>query len=81
MDIPKLEKIVEKSKILLIELVNEEIKENWVDLEKKYNSARELLENVEKLGKSGLSALDDRAYRESLRIYEQIINQIKIYSE
>ncbi|MBY8985049.1 MAG: hypothetical protein KGD65_08290 [Candidatus Lokiarchaeota archaeon] len=81
LDIPKLEKIVEKSKILLIELVNEEIKENWIVLEKKYKSARELLENVEKLGKSGLSALDDRSYRESLRCYEQIINQIKIYSK
>ncbi len=80
MDIAKLENIVEKSKILLIEFVDEEIKKNWVILEKKYNSARELLENVEKLSKSGLSVLDDRSYEESLKIYEQIINQIKIYS-
>ena len=81
MDLPKLEKIIEKSKMSLIELVDEEIKKNWVILEKKYNSTRELIENVEKLGENGLSALEDRSYGDSLEIYEKIIGRIKIYNE
>ena len=81
MDISKLEKIVEKSKILLIELGDVEIKKNWVTLEKKYISARDLIDNVEELSKSGLNALNDRSYRESLGFYEQIINQIQSYNK
>jgi hypothetical protein len=81
MDLAKLGKIVEKSKLLLIELVDEEIKKNWVAYEKKYNFTRELIEKIEKLSESGLCALDKRSYRESLNIYEQIISQIQDYNK
>jgi len=81
MDLAKLEKILEKSKMLLIELVDEEIKKNWVILEKKYISARDLIVNVENLSKSGLNSLNDKSYRESLDFYEQIINQIQSYNK
>lgn len=81
MDLAKLEKILEKSKMLLIELVDEEIKKNWVILEKKYISARDLIVNIENLSKSGLNSLNDKSYRESLDFYEQIINQIQSYNK
>jgi hypothetical protein len=81
MDIAKLENIVEKSKILLVELVDEDIKNNWVTLEKKYDSAREIIEKVENLSENSLIALDNKSYGESLKIYEQIIDQIKLYSK
>jgi hypothetical protein len=81
MDIAKLEKIVEKSKIILIELIDEEIKKQWVILEKEYSSARELIENVENLSKSGLNALNNRSYGDSLKYYEQIINQAQSYNK
>jgi hypothetical protein len=81
MDISKLEKIVDKSKILLIEFVGEEIKKNWISLENKYHSARALIENIEKLSEMGLSTLNERSYSESLSIYEQIIDQIQNYNK
>lgn len=81
MDIAKLENIVEKSKILLVELADEDIKNNWVTLEKKYDSAREIIEKVENLSENSLNALDNKSYGESLKIYEQIIDQIKLYSK
>ena len=81
MDLAKLGQILEKSKMLLIELVDEDIKKNWVALENKYISARDLIDNVEKLSKSGLNALNDRSYKETLDCYEQIINQIQIYNK
>jgi len=81
MDLPKLEKIIEKSKLSLIELVDEEIKKNWVILDNKHNSAKKLIEDVEKLGEKGLGAIEDRSYRDSLEIYERIIEHIKIYNE
>jgi hypothetical protein len=81
MDLAKLGQILEKSKMLLIELVDEEIKKNWVVLEKKHISARDLIVNVENLSKSGLNSLNDKSYRESLDFYEQIINQIQSYNK
>ena len=81
MDLAKLGQILEKSKMLLIELVDEEIKKNWVILEKKYISAQDLIVNVENLSKSGLNSLNDKSYRESLDFYEQIINQIQSYNK
>lgn len=81
MDLTKLGQILEKSEMLLIELVDEEIKKNWVAFEKKYISTRDLIVSVEKLSKSGLNALNNRSYRESLDFYEQIINQIQIYNK
>ena len=81
MDIAKLENIFEKSKILIVELVDEDIKKNWVTLEKKYDSAREIIEKVEKLSENSLNALDNKSYGESLKIYDQIIDQIKLYSK
>ena len=80
MDIAKLEKIFEKSKKLLVELVDEDIKNNWVTLEKKYDSAREIIEKVEKLSENSLNALDNKAYGKSLKLYEEIIDQIKLYN-
>ena len=80
MDIAKLENIVEKSKILLVELVDEDIKNNWVTLEKKYDSAREIIEKVENLSENSLNALDNKSYGESLKLYEEIIDQIKLYN-
>ncbi|MCK4285158.1 MAG: hypothetical protein KAX18_03100, partial [Candidatus Lokiarchaeota archaeon] len=81
MNLAKLERIIEKSKKILFELVDEEIKKHWVTLEKKYTSARELIENVENLSERGLNALNDRSYGESLKFYEQIINQIQNYNK
>ena len=81
MNLAKLERIIEKSKKILFELVDEEIKKHWVTLEKKYTSARELIENVENLSERGLNALNVRSYGESLKFYEQIINQIQNYNK
>jgi len=81
MDLIKLVQILEKSKMLLIELVDEEIKKNWLTFEKKYIFARDLIDNVEKVTKNGLNALNNRSYRESLDFFEQIINQIQTYNK
>ncbi len=81
MDLAKLEQILGKSKMLLIELVDEEIKNNWETFEKKYISARDLIDNIEQLSKSGLNSLNNRSYKESLDFYEQIINQIQRYTK
>jgi hypothetical protein len=66
---------------LLIEIIDEKIKKTWLDFEIKYKSARKLIENVEMLSNRGLSALDNRSYRKSLDIYEEIINQLQNYSK
>lgn len=79
MDLENAGNAIEKSKMLLIELVDDEIKKNWDEFKKKFVAARNLIESVEKLSINGLNALERKAFNGSLNFYDQIINQIQEY--
>lgn len=81
MDLARAKKIIEKGKINLIELVNDEIKKNWVKLEKEFITARDLIANIGRFSKEGLDALEAGSCQESLTLYKQIISQLQIYNE
>ncbi|MHA2131955.1 MAG: hypothetical protein ACW99L_18455, partial [Promethearchaeota archaeon] len=81
MDLINVGKIIEKSKVLLMELVNNEIKENWDLLNRKYLAGKNLIENVVELSKSGLKALKGRSYDLSVMTFEKIINQLQEYQK
>ena len=78
-ELSKASEIIQKGKIALIELVDEEIKKKWDGFEKKYLAAKSLIEEIEKLSKSGLQALEAKTYDESLKFYKQIVDQIEGY--
>ncbi|HEC41117.1 MAG: hypothetical protein Lokiarch_48210 [Candidatus Lokiarchaeum sp. GC14_75] len=78
-ELSKASEIIQKGKIALIELVDEEIKKKWDGFEKKYLAAKSLIEEIEKLSKSGLQALETKAYDESLKFYKQIVDKIEGY--
>ena len=73
--------IIEKSKIFLVELVDEKIKENWNELEKKFKLTKDLIQYVENLSKKGIMALESKSYKDSLNNYDQIMNLIQGYNK
>jgi len=81
MDIAKTGEIIEKSKIFLVELVDDKTKEKWNALEKKFKLTKNLIQNVENLSRNGITALESKSYKDSLNNYEQIINLIQGYTK
>ena len=81
MNIVKAGDIIEKSKIFLVELVDDEVKEKWNELEKIFNITKDLIQNVENLSKKGIMGLESKSYKDSLKNYEQIINLIQGYDK
>jgi hypothetical protein len=80
-DTAKARDIVNKSKIFLVELVNDKIKEKWNELEKKVKFTEDLIQDVEDLSEDGILALESKSYKDSLSKYEQIINLIQDYNK
>lgn len=80
MKLNEVERIIENSKIYLIELVDDNIKKKWNSYEKNYMTANNLLNTVEILREQCLDALDRRCYAESLEFSKQIISQIEKYN-
>ena len=80
MKLSKSREILEKGKKILSELVDDEIKTHWNDLEKKFVDAKQLLNNIEDLSKNGMEALINRSCPESLEFFEQIISQMQEYN-
>ena len=80
-DIAKTGEIIEKSKICLVELVDDKTKEKWNALEKRFKLTKNLIQNVENLSRNGITALESKSYKDSLKKYEQIINLIQGYSK
>ncbi|MFX1292510.1 MAG: hypothetical protein ACFFAG_16320 [Promethearchaeota archaeon] len=81
MDIAKAGEIIIKSKFFLSELVDDKIKENWNKLEKNFYTAKDLVHNVENLGREGILALESKSYKECLTKYEEIISLIQGYNK
>lgn len=81
MDIAKAGEIIIKSKFFLSELVDDKIKENWNKLEKNFYTAKDLVHNVENLGREGILALESKSYKECLIKYEEIISLIQGYNK
>ena len=81
MNIVKAGDIIEKSKIFLVELVDDKVKENWNEIEKEFKLTKDLIQNVENLSKKGIMALESKSYKDSLNNYEQIINLIQVYDK
>jgi len=81
MNLVKAGDIIEKSKIFLVELVDDKVKENWNEIEKGFKLTKDLIQNVENLSKKGIMALESKSYKDSLNNYEQIINLIQVYDK
>ncbi|MFX1375812.1 MAG: hypothetical protein ACFFA0_08375 [Promethearchaeota archaeon] len=81
MEIEKARDIIVKSKIFLVELVDNKVKENWNNLEEIFNLSKYLIQNVESLSKKGIVALESKSYKDSFDNYNQIINLIKRYKK
>jgi len=81
MDIAKTREIIEKSKIFLVELVDDKTKEKWNALEKRFKLTKNLIQNVENLSRNGITALESKSYKDSLKNYEQIISLIQGYNK
>ncbi|HEC37261.1 MAG TPA: hypothetical protein ENI29_03435 [bacterium] len=79
MQLEKVGEIIQKGKVALVELVDEEIKKKWVEFENKYLKAESFIETIENLSKNGLQALETKEYEESLKFYKQIVEQIESY--
>jgi len=80
MDLEKAGDAIVKSKIFRAELIDDEVKENWNKLEKNYNLAKDLIQNVETLSKDGISALESKSYNDCLKKYEEIVILIQGYN-
>jgi hypothetical protein len=74
-------KIIEKSKVFLVEYVDNEVKKKWDILEKRYLAGRNLIDDVERLSKNGLDALEKKNYNLSLDSFDKIINQLLEYQK
>ncbi|MFX1531289.1 MAG: hypothetical protein ACFFBC_09260 [Promethearchaeota archaeon] len=81
MDVEKAGDVIVKSKIFLAELVDNKVKENWNKLEKNYNLAKELIQNVETLSNDGILALESKSYNDCLKKYEEIVSLIQGYNK
>ncbi|MFW9942541.1 MAG: hypothetical protein ACFFFT_15990 [Candidatus Thorarchaeota archaeon] len=81
MDVEKAGDIIVKSKIFLAELVDNKVKENWNKLEKHYNLAKELIQNVETLSNDGILALESKSYNDCLKKYEEIVSLLQGYNK
>jgi hypothetical protein len=81
MDIEKAGDIIVKSKIFLAELVDDKVKEKWNKLEKEFHLAKDLIQNVEYLGKDGILALESKSYKDCLNKYEEIVSLIQGYNK
>jgi hypothetical protein len=60
-----------------VDLVDNKIKENWIEYEKSFIAAKDLINSVDTLIKKGIRALERRSYNETLNFYEQIISLIQ----
>jgi len=80
MDLEKAGDAIVKSKIFRAELIDDEVKENWNKLEKNYNLAKDLIQNVETLSKDGILALESKSYNDCLKKYEEIVILIQGYN-
>jgi hypothetical protein len=81
MNLDGVKKLFEKSEIYLAELVDDKIKDLWRKLKGKYSRARDLIQTVGTLTKSGFSALEAKSYKDSLESYTQVISLIQGYSK
>ncbi|MFX0027822.1 MAG: hypothetical protein ACFE8B_01310 [Candidatus Hermodarchaeota archaeon] len=73
--------LIEKSKLILVELVDDKIKDNWIQIEEIYNLARNLIQTVEDYSKNGILALELKSYKDSIENYKQIVNLIQEYNK
>ncbi|MFX1346262.1 MAG: hypothetical protein ACFFAI_14210 [Promethearchaeota archaeon] len=81
MDVEKAGDVIVKSKIFLAELVDNKVKENWNKLEKNYNLAKGIIQNVETLSNDGILALESKSYNDCLKKYEEIVSLIQGYNK
>ncbi|MFX1501002.1 MAG: coiled-coil domain-containing protein [Promethearchaeota archaeon] len=79
MEIRAANEVLEKSEKILNDLVDEDIKDKWDNFKTRFHDASRLLENVEFLSKNGIVALDKGSYENSLKFFEQIIDQLQAY--
>jgi len=79
MEIEKSSKLLEEGGKILSELVNEDIKKRWDELEFQFVAAKQLLNNVENLSKNGMDSLLKKSFAESLEYFEQITSQLQEY--
>ncbi|MHA2390701.1 MAG: hypothetical protein ACXAEX_01925 [Promethearchaeota archaeon] len=77
MNLTEVDIVIEKSKLFLVDLVDNKIKENWIEYEKSFIAAKDLINSVDTLIKKGIRALERRSYNETLNFYEQIISLIQ----
>ena len=71
--------ILDKSKAFLDNLVNEDIKKRWDELEFQFVATKQLLNNIDNLSKNGMDFLLKKSFAESLEYFEQIISQLQEY--
>ncbi len=79
MKLTKAREILDKSKAFLDNLVNEDIKKRWDELEFQFVATKQLLSNIDNLSKNGMDFLLKKSFAESLEYFEQIISQLQEY--
>jgi len=79
MKLTKAREILDKSKAFLDNLVNEDIKKRWDELEFQFVATKQLLNNIDNLSKNGMDSLLKKSFAESLEYFEQITSQIQEY--
>jgi hypothetical protein len=78
-ELEKLNNILESSLKILPELVDDNIKKRWGEYKEKCKTVTLLLENIGRLSKNAINALDNRSFSESLDLFEQIRIQLQEY--
>jgi len=79
MEINKLNDILDNGSKFLSEIEDNEVKRKWNDFKLKFDTAKQLLENIEHLSKNAINALDSGSCSDSLEFFEQIIIKLKGY--
>ncbi|MFX0023282.1 MAG: hypothetical protein ACFE9S_13225 [Candidatus Hermodarchaeota archaeon] len=80
-ELEKMDNILEDSSNFLSELVADDVKNKWEKYRDKYKIVRQFLEDIGRLSKNAIEALNNRSFPESLDSFTQIITQLQDYEK